>query len=94
MSNLLVLSTGLHVLGVIYRVVGPAQLFDPDLPVAFLSQQLVDLIVQVPNPELAEASCTQTGERGQRERRARGRRYDEMMSSCRRLTVLDLSHFL
>lgn len=90
-SKLLVLSTGL---GVIYRVVGPAQLFDPDLPVAFLSQQLVDLIVQVPNPELTKAGCTQTSKRGQREGRARGQRYDEMMSSCGRLTVLDLSHFL
>lgn len=47
--------------GVPYRVVGSSELFDAKFPVTFLSQQLVDLIVQIPNPELPQTSWT--GER-------------------------------
>lgn len=44
-----------------HRIVRPPQLSDPDLPVAFLSQKLVDLIVQVPDSELAKAGCKGKG---------------------------------
>lgn len=48
---------------VTHSVVGASQLSDPDLPVAFLPQQLVDLVVQVTDPELAQAGCEVKGQR-------------------------------
>lgn len=45
-----------------YPVIWSPQLLDPDLPVTLLSEQLVDLIVQIPNLELPETSC-KTGPR-------------------------------
>lgn len=48
---------------IVYSIVGSSKLSDPDLPVTFLSEQLVDLIVQIPNPELPETSWRGRGQR-------------------------------
>lgn len=46
-----------------YPVVRSSQLFDANLPVTFLPEQLVYLIVQIPNPELSKTSYSQSEQR-------------------------------
>lgn len=74
---------------VIYRIVGSSQFFDSDFPVTFFSQQLVYFIIQIPNPELPETSCTQTGRRerqtGQTERPERDRQVRQI-NDCYQLS--------